>query len=108
MSHGLLDLTGSQVFGWFTLGITLQDYGPELIDSQRTIKQADVVKLAREAAKQAGIQLQNFVGGDCITFNVAVGGTQGGAVDGRPYAWGDFRWVQDNGTQSWGQEMGHG
>src|SRR5262249_52763110 len=27
MSHGHLDLSGSQVFGWFTLGVNRSDYG---------------------------------------------------------------------------------
>jgi len=106
MSHGALDLGGSKVFGMFTLDLALAEYGPEMSDADRSFKQADVVRMARKAALLAGVPLDDFVG-DCISFNVAVGGAQGSQLDGRPFAWADHRWVANNGTQCWGHEMGH-
>jgi hypothetical protein len=53
-SHGKLDLTGTQVFGWFKLNKSVADYnGP---NGGRT----ELIKWARKAATDSGVDLSPF------------------------------------------------
>lgn len=117
VSHGKLDLTGSQVLGWYDINVTL---GPpdKLGDRHPDRSQGDVIALAIQAAKSAGVQIDKFVG-VIVIMNVATGWTQGspGSVamdwrrlDGRkpdgtllPRAAGG-----GNGVEAFAQEVGHG
>ena len=110
-SHGSVDLSGSQVFGWITIDAKHYDYTPPSEPPppgwKQTLDRGTLIRLARQAALRAGVPLNNFYA-DVVTFNVAIGGAFGGGVDGRPFACGDYRYVAHNGTQAFGQEMGHG
>jgi hypothetical protein len=97
MSHGSLDLSGSQVFQ-VVIAQNKSDFDKLDFNSK--------IRAVRSAA--AGLYQPTKFYGDVITFTVAIGGTFGGKLDDRPYAFGDHRWVQNNGTEAFGQEMGHG
>jgi hypothetical protein len=98
MSHGTLDLSGSKVFGWFTLPKKKSDYvgGPQ--------GRTDLITWAREAAK-AHEPDKFFSVVVCMNVKTDLcGGPYGVICD-------DGRW--DNGMSSLspcmlGQEMGHG
>jgi hypothetical protein len=111
MSHGSLDLSGSQVFGWFTLDVNFNDRK----------SQEEMVTLAKQAARGAGVPLDTFFG-FVLIMNTPTGAAQGqanwpGGAPG-PGAFMDCRRVngfpglprvhEGNGTESFGQEMGHG
>ncbi len=117
MSHGNLDLSGSQVLGWYTLDVNITGYtavGDPILDKT----QGEVVALARQAAIDAGVSLNPFVA-VVVIMNLATGWAQGTLgwtavdwrrIDGRnfdgtllPRATGG-----GNGTEVLGQEMGHG
>ncbi len=117
VSHGSLDLSGSQVFpssGWFTLDANLNDLvaptDPPPPGWQPKISRDSMMALAKKTASDQGVPLGNFLGGVTLVFNRAVGGSQGGSWGGIPPNVGvfsDYRYVQNNGTESYGQEMGH-
>ena len=114
VSHGLLDHSGSQVFGWLTVDAAHNSYtAPEPTPPgwMQTIDRAELTKRARQAALDAGGPLGNFWG-DVIIFNVAIGGPFGGAgvpfssaPSNRPYACSDFR---STSTAVFSHEIGHG
>src|SRR3712207_5168364 len=54
MSHGELDLTGSRVFGWYTLPRNQSDYTGSGANQQG---RADLVTWARQAAQADGVDL---------------------------------------------------
>src|SRR6266852_5364457 len=58
MSHGNVDLSGSEVFGWFT------------IDVAKTAGPVVFTRLARKAALKAEVRLDKFFG-DVVLFNNA-------------------------------------
>jgi hypothetical protein len=103
MSHGKLDLSGSQVFGWFTLEQKRSDY----VGSGTNGKgRQDLIAWARKAATDNGVDLSKF-------FSVVVsahppadvfGGPNGAVVD-------DWRGPPLGATSLSpsivGQEMGH-
>jgi hypothetical protein len=114
MSHGLLDLSGSQVFPqspeYFTVDAMLNDYVPPTEPPppgwQPKITRDELVARARQAAESAGVPLKQFYG-VVIVFNAAIGITFGGIFTTGPAAVSDYRWVTSNGTSSHGQEMAH-
>jgi len=116
MSHGKLDLTGSQVLGWYEIGASITGrtaQGDPIIDKT----QSERVALAKQAAKDAGVAIDKFVS-VVIIMNEATGEAQGSPgsmladwrrVDGRNLN-GTLgaRGAGPNGTEVFGQEMGHG
>src|SRR5438552_957186 len=117
MSHGNLDLSGSQVLGWYTLEVNITGYtaaGDPVLDKT----QGEVVSLARQAATNAGVSLNPFVA-VVVIMNFATGWAQGAPgwmaadwrrVDGRNFdgTLGPRGGGGGNGVQAFGQEMGHG
>jgi hypothetical protein len=61
MSHGLLDLGGSQVFGWFTLPIPADEYFRRL-DENQDLAWRWLMQECRIAAGSAGVNLRAFRG----------------------------------------------
>jgi hypothetical protein len=57
MSHGRLDLSGSQVFGWFTLSRKKSDYVGSGANQQG---RQDLIDWARQAAVSAGVNLASY------------------------------------------------
>lgn len=103
MSHGKLDLSGSKVFGWYTLDKKLSDYTGSGANPER---RSDLITWAREAATDAGEDLSQFSNRIIACYNEAAdlfGGGIGVACG-------------DNGSDAsisgfcpslMGQEMGH-
>lgn len=103
MSHGVLDLSGSQVFGWYTLNKKRSEYTGSGVNQQG---RTDLINWARQAAIDDKKDLSKFVN-VVVCMNVGTdlfGGGAGVVCD-------DSRSV--NGMTSMspsllGQEMGHG
>src|SRR6478609_584717 len=57
MSHGKLDLGGSQVFGWYTLDQASGDYTGSGVNQQG---REDLIVWARQKATDAGVDLAAF------------------------------------------------
>ena len=112
MSHESLDLSGSQLFpsgGWITLDAVFSDLLPCSDPVDCGNRRNKMMTLAKKTLTQAGVPLDSFYG-IVLVFNVGVGGSQGGSWDGGapvPGVFSDYRYVQNNGTESYGQEMGH-
>jgi hypothetical protein len=109
MSHGMLDLSGSQVFGWFSLHKNRSDYtGSGANQAGRDA----LISWARDAATENGVPLGSFFS-VVVCMNVPTdlfGGGNGVVCD-------DGRWIEEgwayDGMSSMspsllGQEMGHG
>jgi hypothetical protein len=94
MSHGKIDLSGSELFGPYTLTAKRSDYGV-------TIGRNDVLNLAKTAATSSGVNLSNYAG-VLVTFlgQVDLCGWVGGMA-----ALCDTLSLQPS---LLGQEMGHG
>ena len=114
VSHGLLDLSGSQVFPqtpeYFTVDALLNDYvapDPTPPGWQASITRGELISKAWQAAENAGVPLKEFYG-IIVVFNEAIGITFGGASPVGPAVGSDYRWAKGNGTSAYGQEMGHG
>ena len=80
VSHGKVDLTGSQVLGWYDIAAKLlppNANGDRVPDKS----QDEVIDLAKKAAKKAGVKIDKFVG-VIVIMNEATGWAQGspGAV----------------------------
>ena len=116
-SHGKLDLTGSQIFGWYDIDVVLQ---PPNANGDRVPNksQGEVIALAVAAAKHAGVKLNKFVG-VIVMMNVATGWAQGSPgsvamdwrrVDGRNFdgTLGPREPGGGNGVEAFAQEVGHG
>lgn len=101
MSHGNVDIGGSQVFGWFTLDTKTADYGRETNAVRRPKLLAD----ARAKATEAGVDLSPFFSVVvCLNDQSDLFGGPDGAVAGHD--------GKDNGISGLapsllGQEMGH-
>ncbi|MDQ5826371.1 MAG: hypothetical protein M3441_19445 [Chloroflexota bacterium] len=98
VSHGNLDLSGSQVFGWYTLGFTQAQYDAST-RRNRDAGRTQLVTAARRAAQDAGVNLNDY-------FGVVVCMNQIGDLFGGP------RYAVCGATTFnqtiIGQEMGHG
>jgi hypothetical protein len=102
-SHGLIDISDSQVF---VVRVPLTK--DQVAETPQNVGELTVTQVAKAAALQQGVPLSNFYG-IAITSHTLLAGAQGSpSFDGTPWAFMDYRWVRNNGTQSWGQEMGHG
>ena len=102
MSHGQLDLSGSQVLGWFTLALNKADYAGN-VDTPPTgkVSRNGLVDACRLAATAGGVNLASF-DGVVVSMN--------GGVDLFGYV-GGMEAFCDTGSLSpspLGQEMGHG
>ena len=102
MTHGELDLSGSQVFGWYTLPADRADYvGNVYPQPAGRLNRNGYRDLAKATATAAGVNLSNFAG-------VVVCGL--GAVDLCGWV-GEMSALCDSNSLSpslVGQEMGHG
>jgi hypothetical protein len=102
VSHGNLDLSGSQVFGWFTLSIDKSAYvGGNSPAPAGSYNRNDLVNLCRTTATNAGVDLSSF-NGVVVSMN--------GQVDLFGYV-GGMQAFCDSLSLSpspLGQEMGHG
>jgi hypothetical protein len=102
MSHGLLDLSGSQVFGWFTLDKNSSDYTGSGANQQG---RTDLITWARQAAIDDDVDLSKF-------FSVVVFMNVSTDLFGGPNGVGLHPDQAGNGMSSLspsivGQEMGH-
>ena len=101
MSHGNLDLSGSQVFGWFTLPRPQIDSPAYLEVNRKALSQDELVALAFSTATANGVPLQYF------PYRVVMMNTFQGILFGHA---GNQVAVCDGGN-CWpsllGQEMGH-
>jgi hypothetical protein len=104
MSHGSVDVSGTQVFPC-QLDITSADaLGMGLSGYQY---QEALFKRAKAAlAQQHGVDWKDFYA-VALSFQSPDYGDQGGCFDGGPGVFSDIRYVRTNGMESWGQEMGH-
>lgn len=68
-THGHIDMTGNQVFGWLTLTETLADYNTKRTNG--TYARWKIIELGRAAAAAAGIDLSTFAAVVVVT-NVGV------------------------------------
>jgi len=109
MSHGQLDLSGSRVFGWYTLDMTRSDYFTGLVPDQGKGR-GDLITAARKVASADLIKNGPFFS-VVVCMNVPTdlfGGGDGAVCD-------DGRWPDNTagpGMSSMspsllGQEMGH-
>jgi M6 family metalloprotease-like protein len=117
MSHGKLDLTGSQVLGWYEIGASITgrtNVGDPILDKT----QGEIVAMAKQAAKDAGVAIDKFTG-VVVIMNEGTGWAQGTLgwmaadwrrVDGRNLdgTIGVRGIGAGNGVEVFGQEMGHG
>lgn len=117
MSHGKLDLSGSQVLGWYEIGVRITGKTPQgdpILDKS----QSETVALAKQAARDAGVAIDKFAG-VVVIMNQATGWAQGTTgwmaadwrrVDGRNFdgTLGARSPGGGNGMEVFGQEMGHG
>ncbi|HMK18050.1 MAG TPA: hypothetical protein VK492_07625 [Chitinophagaceae bacterium] len=117
MSHQTVDISDSRVFGWYTIGVNITDYTPAG-DPKLDKTQGEVVDLAKQAAINAGVNLNSFFG-IVVIMNIATGWAQGWPghvaadwrrVDGRNMngTLGNRSAGGGNGVEVFGQEMGHG
>ena len=98
VSHGLLDLRGTQIFGWYTLGYSSSEY-TRRTTIDRNAGRRQLVTSARQAAQNAGVNLDNFYG-VVVCMNVVAD-----LFGGLGYAVCD---VNSMNQSMLGQEMGHG
>jgi hypothetical protein len=102
MSHGRLDLSGSRVFGWYTLDKTRNEYVGSGVNQQG---RTDLVTWARQAALNDGVKIDDYFS-VVVCMNVSTdlfGGPYGVVCD-------DGRWGNGMSGMSpslLGQEMGH-
>jgi hypothetical protein len=121
MSHGNVDLSGSQIFGWYTLQVNVTDAvrpDPPLSEWTARYSQWEMVNFAKQAAINAGVDMNRFFG-TVLIMNVMTGWAQGYSahfvcadwrrIDGRnpDGTLGPRDIAGGNGTQAFGQEMGH-
>jgi hypothetical protein len=103
MSHGAVDLSGSAIFV-VRVNLTKAQAGNEAGGVALALQ---VTQAAKAAALQQGVPLGDFYG-VVITSHAPLAMAQGDrSFGGTPWAGMDYRWVKNNGIQSWGQEMGH-
>jgi hypothetical protein len=101
MSHGSLDLSGSTVFGWFTLDQDQTAYVGNAAPGPGQLGRIDLVNAAKTKAQAGGVDLSKFFGVVvCMNTLTDLFGVQGGGAA-----------VCDPGSFEptvLGQEMGHG
>ncbi|MES1160990.1 MAG: hypothetical protein ABUM51_09555 [Bacteroidota bacterium] len=108
MSHGLLDVTGNQVFP-ITIDLTTAEATALANVPGGKKYQDDMFARAKKKLNDVyGVDWKTFTGGVAVSFQSPDFGSQGGTFDGGPGAYVDIRYVKNNGTQWWGHEMSHG
>jgi hypothetical protein len=106
MSHGIADVSGSRVFPC-TLNMTKAAAAAAAVSPGGAAYQNDIFQKAKDALQQQhGVDSQDFAA-VAVSFQSPDFGAQGGIFDKGPGVFMDIRFVIGNGTQSWGQEMGH-
>src|SRR5215218_7674113 len=103
MSHGVLDLSGSKVFGWFTLDKNRSEYPPS---NDKGAHQDALIAWARQKAIDDKVPLSDFFSVVvCMNVPTDLFGSSAGAVvdDGR---W-PFNGMSSLSPTVLGQEMGH-
>lgn len=106
MSHGSIYVGDTQVFPC-VLDRTIQE-ASDLANTPGFPYQVDTFQIAKQALQdQFNVDLKDFPGGVAVSFQYPDFGAQGGWYDGGPGVFMDIRYVKNNGTQAWGQEMGH-
>jgi hypothetical protein len=124
MSHQKIDISSSQVSGWYVLNASITGFnaaGDPILDAT----QDAIVSMAKQAAQDAGVPITTFTGA-VVIMDIATGWAQGGSYSGlKPIGCmaSDWRRVDGrnadstkgaagigggNGTEIFGQEMGHG
>src|SRR6266478_2956547 len=107
MSHGLVEVSGNQVFPC-TLNLTAAQGVALANNPGGTAYQNQMFQAAKAVLLQKyGVKWTDFFG-VAVSFQSPDFGGQGGTFDGGPGVYADIRYVVDNGTQRWGHEMGHG
>lgn len=113
MSQGGLDVSDSEVFV-VRLDLTRAQNDQLSVMPGGYLYEIQLTQMAQRAALAQGVPLQNFYG-IVITSHTMLAMAQGGSIPGggiKPnlvgWAGMDYRWIVNNGIQSWGQEMGHG
>jgi hypothetical protein len=108
VSHGILNLRASQIFGPIIVDVNHFDYTPS--GDPGWVQKVDrntLLERIKSAAQGSGIPLNQFSSRIVAIFNVAIGGSFGGTSPS-PHAIADDRFVRDNGTPDFAHEMGHG
>jgi hypothetical protein len=102
MSHGKLDLTGSKVFGWFTLDINIAAYAGEVdVAPEGRYNAWGLVQYCCQTARDNGVPLDDF---DGVLVSTSGAGQAFGFL-GQMYALCDTGNLAPSIT---GHEMGHG
>ena len=100
MSHGKLDLSGSQVFGWYTLDKKISEYTDDKEGRNK------LLEWAREKAVADGKDLSKFFSVVvCTMSDWSLGGIGGAASDDDRTRWGNG--MSSLSPSILGQEMGH-
>jgi hypothetical protein len=100
MSHGKLDLRGSEVFGWYTLSVKRSDYSFNVPGSTK-LSRFQLWDLCRKTAASAGVDLSKFAG-VLVLMNEQVD------LFGLLNWMGAFCDTTNSEPSLLGQEMGHG
>ena len=113
MSHRNVDMSDSQVFGWYELDTKAADLvmpSPAPPGWVAITTRDAVIAKAKAAARAANVPLDSYHG-VIVVMNLASGISQGGTgssgCNPQPWVFADFRFVNDNGTDTFGHEMGH-
>src|SRR5215471_3185965 len=106
MSHGLVDITGNQVFPC-TLDITAAQGLALANNTPGVTYQISIFQKAQTALlEQHGVNWTDFYG-IAVSFQSPDFGSQGYTnIDGGPGVFMDIRFLRNNGTDRWGHEMG--
>jgi hypothetical protein len=106
MSHGNIDVSGSQVFPC-TLDIDKAKGAALAASPGGGEYQNDIFKKAKKALfNQYGVDWKSFYG-VVVSFQSPDYGSQGGTYDGGPGVYMDIRFLRNSGIAAWGHEMGH-
>jgi hypothetical protein len=107
MSHGQIDVSGSQVFPC-TLDLTAAQGAALAQAPGGSAYETEMFKRAKQAlAQQHGVDWKVFFG-VAVSFQSPDYGSNGGTnYDGGPGVFADIRYVRNDGTRRWGHEMGH-
>jgi hypothetical protein len=98
VSYGNIDLTGSRVFGWYTMRYSFVRDGKDPLRNG-TVGRTAWVAEGRRLAIEAGVDLSRYYDKICTIVNAAVdGGATGGDYSGShsgPWGQGSWRWCRN-------------
>jgi len=108
MSHGRIDVSGTQVFPCVIDLTTAQGRALETNPGGK-LYQIDMFQRAKLALQnQHNVDWRAFPDGLAVSFQSDVPGRQGYVdIDGGPGVFADIRFVRNEGTTNWGHEMSH-